>query len=248
MCRLFCWSAVEQVSPEDVLGTDSKLLADLSTLHKDGWGAAVCSGKEIAAVRGIETAIDSPDFQDFIKDKQAQHGLIHLRWATGQYAVCMENTHPFLVNNIAFIHNGGFENAEALVPLIAEDLIEKRQGTVDSELYFLYLLTLLRTMTLVDAYSKLIPKMEADHAYTSLNAMILTNEKLHVISAYSRDRRPAGVESDYYELSYQELADNFSAWSSGVRDNPGKVLPNNHVLTLDLKSRSIEISRIEVEG
>ncbi len=244
MCRLFSWSSGHELSLEQVLGEDIKLLTDLSTLHQDGWGGALNHSGRIDVVRDLSAAHESKAFTDLAHAGSATSGMVHLRWATSSYAVCLENTHPFADSQFAFEHNGGFNNADSLIPLIDEDLLDKRIGTVDSELYYLYLRTLLRTMDMVSAYRILIPFMEANTAYTSLNAMILTPTHLYVVAAYADARRPSDVEDDYYHLSYNNSGELFTAWSSGVRSIDGTQLPNNHILTLELSSNSLTIDAL----
>lgn len=248
MCRLFCWAAYEKVSPIEVLGTDSKLLSELSLTHKDGWGGAVCDEGVLKTIHGLEAAADSATYADFVSESKSASGMIHLRWATESYAVCLENTHPFIADGIAFEHNGGFQNVESIIELIDPEILSERQGTVDSEVYFLYLRTLLLTHDIQQAYEELIPVMEAHTKYTSLNAMILTPTKLHVIAAHNDDRRPKDVEADYYHLAFQLENGIFSAWSSGVREIAGQSLPNNHILTVDLVDLSLDLVPLNLKG
>lgn len=232
----------------EVLDRDSKHLHDLSLIHKDGWGGATCVDGVITAVHDTQSAADSNQYSDFIEESKSAAGMIHLRWATESYAVCLENTHPFVADGIAFEHNGGFQNADSIIPLIAPEILAKRQGTVDSEIYFLYLQTLLKTKNINQAYAELIPVMESQTKYTSLNAMILTPTKLYVVAAHNDDRRPEDVEEDYYHLAFESEGGVFSAWSSGVREKVGSRLPNNHILTVDLTDLSIDVSQIELKG
>ena len=244
MCRLFSWSSGHELSLEQVLGEDIKLLTDLSTLHQDGWGGALNHNGRIDVVRDVSAAHESSAFSDLVQTGIARSGMVHLRWATSSYAVCLENTHPFADSQFAFEHNGGFNNADALIPLIDEDLLAERIGTVDSELYYLYLRTLLRTMDMVSAYRTLIPFMEENTGYTSLNAMILTPTHLYVVAAYADARRPGDVDDDYYHLSYDNSGDLFTAWSSGVRSIDGTSLPNNHMLSLELATNTFTIDAL----
>ena len=174
--------------------------------------------------------------------------MIHLRWATEKYAVCLENTHPFVADGIAFEHNGGFQNVDSIVELIDPAILAERKGTVDSEVYFLYLRTLLKTKDIQAAYEELIPVMEKQTKYTSLNAMILTPTKLYVVAAHNDERRPEDVEEDYYHLAFAVEDEVFSAWSSGVREIAGQRLPNNHILTVDLADLSVDLSPLNLKG
>ena len=248
MCRLFGWATDHAISPIDVLGNDSKHLHDLSLIHKDGWSGATCNNGKIKAVHSTEVAADSDSYTDFIEDSNSSAGMIHLRWATEKYAVCLENTHPFVADGIAFEHNGGFQNVDSIVDLIDPTILAERKGTVDSEVYFLYLRTLLKSKSIHAAYEELIPVMEKQAKYTSLNAMILTPTKLYVVAAHNDERRPVDVEEDYYHLAFTVEDQVFSAWSSGVREIAGQRLPNNHILTVDLADLSVDLSPLNLKG
>ena len=244
MCRLFSWSSAEPLTLEQVLGSDLQLLTDLSSVHSDGWGGALRTGNDMVIVRDIEAANHSADYKEMVHERSAEHGIVHLRWATSNFSVCVENTHPFSSEDMAFIHNGGFESAESLVDLIDADLLAERAGTVDSELYFLYLRTLLRSKDMVSAYRELIPVMDEITPFTSLNSMILTPTHLYVVAAYEDARRPSDVDEDYYHLAYENDGDVFSAWSSGVRSIAGTRLPNNHIGIFAFASQTFSIESL----
>ena len=248
MCRLFCWAANQSVSPIEVLGSDSTTLHDLSLEHKDGWGAASCNSGVVKAVHDIKSAAESSSYINFVEDSKSTSGMIHLRWATGDYPVCLENTHPFVADGMAFEHNGAFQNVDSIIELIDPKILAGRQGTVDSEIYFFYLRTLLQTKDLKQAYEELITVMDKQTAYTSLNAMMLSSTKLYVISAHSPERRPKDLAENYYDLSFNLDDSVFSAWSRGVRASEGTKLPNNHILTVDLADLSLDVVALDLKG
>jgi predicted glutamine amidotransferase len=248
MCRLFSWASLQEITPLSVLGIDEKLLADLSTLHKDGWGAAVNIGGVVTGQQDTHPAFESDDYKRFLIDTKATSGIIHLRWATEKYAVCIENTHPFLGSSMAFEHNGGFGNPDALLPRIDSEILAERKGTVDSELYFLYLRTLLKSKNIYDAYAEIVPFMESHTSYSSLNAMILSSSILYVVAVHNDDRRPEDVDSDYYHLQYQVVDGIFSSWSTGIRSADGIRIPNNHILSVDLNNLNVHIQPINIKA
>ncbi|CAB4341603.1 unannotated protein [freshwater metagenome] len=246
MCRLFCWVSDSPMTTTQALGSDLGLLTDLSTIHKDGWGGAFLnSDGSISLERDTSAAHESELYQKVIDEFATSCGMIHLRWATSNYQVCVENTHPFVNSEIAFEHNGGFENAPALEGLIDADLLSSMEGQTDSEWYFLYLQTLLRKHDSVeDAYRELIPEMQKLCPYSSLNSMIVTPEYLYVVSAHNPERLPEGLEPDYYHLSWDQVSGVTSAWSSGVRARSGQPLANYHVLRVSNATQEHIISPI----
>lgn len=246
MCRLFCWVSSTPITTTQALGSDLPLLTDLSTIHKDGWGGAFLnSDGSVSLERDTAAAHESDLYKKVIDEFATTCAMIHLRWATSNYQVCVENTHPFVNNAIAFEHNGGFENAQALESRIDADLLASMEGQTDSEWYFLYLQTLLRKHeTVEDAYRELIPVMQELCPYSSLNSMIVTPEYLYVVSAHNPERLPAGMESDYYHLSWDQTSGVTSAWSSGVRSRAGQPLANYHVLRVSNSTQESTISQI----
>ena len=246
MCRLFSWVSDSPISTAQALGTDLPLLTDLSSIHKDGWGGAFLdSNGSITLEKDTAPANESDLYKKVIDEYLTSCGMVHLRWATGNYQVCVENTHPFVNQSMAFEHNGGFENATELEPLIDKDLLSSKQGETDSEWYFLYLQTLIGSEGSVEAaYRKLIPVMQELCPYSSLNSMIVTPDYLYVVSAHNPERLPNGMEHDYYHLSWDQVSGVTSAWSSGVRNRTGKPLANYHVLRVSNATQECTISPI----
>jgi predicted glutamine amidotransferase len=236
----------DPITTTQALGSDLVLLTDLSTIHKDGWGGAFLNSVgSISLERDTAPAHESDLYKQVIDEFSTTCGMIHLRWATGNYQVCVENTHPFMNGSMAFEHNGGFENATALEDLIDSDLIKSREGETDSEWYFLYLQTLIRSEGSIEAaYRKLIPVMQKLCPYSSLNSMIVTPEYLYVVSAHNPERLPEGLESDYYHLSWDQDSGFTTAWSSGVRARGGQPLVNYHVLRVSISTQECVISPI----
>ncbi|CAB4338441.1 MAG: hypothetical protein F2839_04020 [Actinobacteria bacterium] len=247
MCRLFGWVSDAPISVAQAIGTDLPLLSDLSAIHKDGWGGAFLGANGVIAMeKDTAAAFESDLYKKVIDSTDAPCGMIHLRWATGNYQVCVENTHPFMNGDMAFEHNGGFENASALADLIDPDLLAKREGETDSEWYFLYFQTLLRsTGSVAAAYRELIPVMNDLCPYTSLNSMIVTPDFFYVVSAHNPQRLPDGVEPDYYILSWDQSQGVTSAWSSGVRTREGNILENYHVLQINVATQEAVITPIQ---
>ncbi len=246
MCRLFSWVSDSPISTAQALGTDLPLLTDLSSIHKDGWGGAFLnSDQTISLEKDTAPAFESDLYKKVIDEFVTTCGMVHLRWATGNYQVCEENTHPFMNQSMAFEHNGGFENATELESLIDKDLLSSKQGETDSEWYFLYLQTLIRSEGSIEsAYRKLIPVMQELCPYSSLNSMIVTPDYLYVISAHNPERLPNGMEHDYYHLSWDQVSGVTSAWSSGVRNRTGKPLANYHVLRVSNATQEYTITPI----
>lgn len=248
MCRLLAWHSAEPVSIHQVLGVDSDSLSELSRLHKDGWGMGYGVDGSLVTVRDSGAAFDSVLFKEVSEDLCVCDAIIHLRWATEELTVCIENTHPFEKvgpgGEIAFCHNGGIARGEALRALIDEDLWLELEGDTDSEQYFAALITELRKTgnDFVQAYSNLLKNVD-DIRYSSLNALILTNDEVIIVAAHKAENRPDHVEEDYYELSWATENGITSAWSTGVRPSTtaSNHLPTNHMLKINRSTGQTEV-------
>ena len=248
MCRLLAWHSAEPVSVHQVLGLDSESLNELSHLHKDGWGMGYGVDGTLVTVRDAGTAYDSVLFKEVSDELCVCDAIVHLRWATEELTVCIENTHPFEKTGprgeIVFAHNGGIARGDALRALIDDDLWLELEGATDSEQYFAALITELRTTNndFVQAYSNLLKNVDGIR-YSSLNALILTDDEVMVVAAHKAENRPDGVEEDYYELSWTTENGITSAWSTGVRPSVTAAthLATNHMLKINRETGAAEV-------
>lgn len=245
MCRLFGWAATAPRSAEQLLGPDVLRLQELSQLHRDGWGAAWIGPTGVERYREENPAYESAVFVDAARDHFAEVGLVHLRWATGELAVCLENTHPFVRDEIAFIHNGSVPVGPELEAIVDPDLRHSAEGTTDSEQYFLAVLSAYRRLGSVpDAFAHVISAVDG-LAYPSLNAMWAQPGRLYVVSAHQNQHRAAALPDDYYTLFYRDVDGTTTAWSSEVtRSTDEKELPNYTVLAADAASGTHELIKL----
>lgn len=252
MCRLLAWHSHTPVTAEQVIAPDSSRLAELSRVHCDGWGFAdLTADGAIETAMGWEPAHESDLFAKVTGQVATSNGMVHLRWATGDLAVSLENTHPFTASGVpgevAFVHNGLLPQADELIDEIDSDLVAAFRGQTDSERYFGLFATELRRES-GDVVSSLrrTAKRLSDHAYTSLNAMILTPQTLAVVCLFKEENRPLDEDEDYFDLTWGERDGVISAWSTGVRtvDDSHHPLENGTVLLIDTRSGAHEIVSI----
>ncbi len=225
MCRLFAWHSNEPVSASAVLGSDFQAFTELSTVHRDGWGVAYTGGQKISAVRDTSPAYLSDLYSVIIRSTPLSDAIVHLRWATEDFSVCVPNTHPFIKKGpngeVAFCHNGGISKSAELISLIDSDLFAELEGETDSEQYCAALISQLRKSDgdFVSAYKKLVSDLE-QISYTSLNALILTAKELVIVCQHKPEKLSLELDSSYYNLYWQSAKGLTSAWSSGVRQKP----------------------------
>jgi predicted glutamine amidotransferase len=243
VCRLFGWAAQHQTSAGELLGPDVARLQALSEIHKDGWGGAWHGPSGLELYREDGPAYASAVFSETITDREGQTGLLHLRWATGTPR-CLENTHPFVRDGFAFIHNGSLPIGPQLESLIDPDVLSSVEGSTDSERYFLAVLTERRKGTSVpEAFRRVINSI-GDLPWPSLNAMWAEPDWLFAICAYQPEFRSADLDENYYRLQYVAARGVTMAWSRQVRSSDCEELPNRTILAARASTGEYELIRI----
>ena len=107
MCRLFALHAGPRDVPAEfwlLHAPDS--LASQSERNAEGFGIATLSSRDaMLLVRNPVKAGDDPMYRQVSQRTRASQLLAHLRYAsTGE--VSLANTHPFMIDNRVFAHNG----------------------------------------------------------------------------------------------------------------------------------------------
>lgn len=151
MCR---WAAYlgEEVFLEDIVTAPChSLIAQShcaqeakSPTNGDGFGLAWYGDRaEPGLYRDILPAWSDPNLKSLCRQIKSGLFLAHVRASTGG-ATSRSNCHPFISGRWSFMHNGqisGFEKIRRrLEASIGDDLYDQRQGTTDSELFFLLML------------------------------------------------------------------------------------------------------------
>jgi predicted glutamine amidotransferase len=244
MCRLFGWASPHEVSAVELLGEDMERLRDLSRLHQDGWGIATQSDSGVRIVREDIPAYESVTFTDHLEASVGQVGIVHLRWATGKLARCVENTHPFVRGHVAFMHNGSLPVGPELMKMIDDDLRESIEGTTDSEHYFMALLSARRKTQSVPEAIALVLDGLAGLPWPSLNMMWAEPDWLHVLCAHQPEFRAAELPDPYYHLQYGRSGESVIAWSSEVTERDGTPLSNRSVLSLQASTGHVEVTAL----
>jgi len=244
MCRLFGWASPHEVSAVELLGEDMERLRDLSRLHQDGWGIATQSDSGVRIVREDIPAYESVTFTDHLEASVGQVGIVHLRWATGKLARCVENTHPFVRGHVAFMHNGSLPVGPELMKMIDDDLRESIEGTTDSEHYFMALLSARRKTQSVPEAIALVLDGLAGLPWPSLNMMWAEPDWLHVLCAHQPEFRAAELPDPYYHLQYGRSGESVIAWSSEVTERDGTPLSNRSVLSVQASTGHVEVTAL----
>lgn len=138
MCRLMGAVAAEHTTVGDLLAGQIRPFLATAREHGDGWGlAALADDGSLQRIRGQGRADHSARLFRALASWRTTAAVLHLRMATPGMAVRAGNTHPFGAPHLAFAHNGAFEPANVLDPLIGPVLLAEAEGTTDSERFHL---------------------------------------------------------------------------------------------------------------
>lgn len=238
MCRLLAYRCAEPRSVADLLG-DERLerFVGLSRLHRDGWGMGWVSEEgELRVTRSTERAGEDAEFARLVHEPLGRIGFVHLRWATSGLAIQATNTHPFVADGWAFVHQGSIKPPEQLDSLLSPEWQKRRRGTTDSERYFFYLLqNLAEEAELTEAVSTATTLITEVCGPASLNAVLLSVDELVVVHGLD-DLEPPAEEllaalggdpasvppehlEDYFSLRYRYLDGDLAVISSGLAEN-----------------------------
>jgi predicted glutamine amidotransferase len=267
MCRLLGWVARPGRSLRDVLGEESfAAFAQLSRIHADGWGLAAAVGADVRVQKSTACAASDPEFLSVATDVVTEAAIAHLRWASPGLPVTDANSHPFLHDGAAFAHNGGIYPLDRVGELLSPASRARLRGTTDSEHFFLALLAETEAgVDLPTAVTRVARRLAADFRPSSLNAMLLTPDALHVINCHDPSVRPpapptgrtvdAVVEqveeaAPYYDIRYRRTDTSVVVASSGFAQPEGggwQLMAANSLLVVDRATLAIEEHPLGVE-
>jgi len=228
---------------EVAAGESLKEFIHLSTVHCDGWGIATLDEKSAVAhvSRAPELAESSSLFTKTLEETNSDGALLHLRWATAGIPVSENNTHPFAHNGFTFIHNGAINPPNALDSEISPKFKEFILGQSDSERYFYLLLTQIENLGLVEGVKSAVHKIRDNFDFSSINAMLMTDQFFITICEHDPSRKPAWGVEGYYELFYKPEQGQVLVASSGWDQAGWTNLPNHHMLVVDRASLKTQV-------
>lgn len=263
MCRLIGWVSARPQTLSELVGEDriEALVADVSRLHPDGWGAALSGGPDgqtLRIERSTEGALRDPGFVSITRDAPASAALLHLRRATAGYAVNPHNTHPFVGDGWAFAHNGTIPEADRIDALLGGQWRSRRAGTTDSERYFLCVLERIeKEGDLVNGIRAAVADIRQECGLGSMNAMLVGPESLVVVHARAGSRPPVEIlletvggdasllppehTDQYYDLRYLSSARSIVVSSTGMPDHSWTPLAEESVLVAERSTGTVSV-------
>jgi len=256
MCRLLGYCSRGSTSVASLL-TEEGLhdFTALSAFHADGWGMAWYNTGEPQVRKSTRRAVEEPEYGLLAHRALGDLGLVHLRWATPGLGIGHHNSHPFRYGPYALAHNGAIHPQDGLGEMLPAEWERRRAGTTDSERYLLHLMWRLeaRRGDMVAAVADTVASIAGRYAVNSLNAVLLSPERMYVISWHDPARIPAdelrrrglgGTPEDiagYFYIAYRATENAVVAASSGWPQPGWTMLPNESVLAVDRASLTTSV-------
>ncbi len=213
MCRFLAVISTGQFDVEPYLRElENQAKNGKKNPHGDGWGLWMKSSAGYVHYRETK-----PIWERDTKFGKAQILLSHARKKGEKGArISIVNTHPFVKNNSAFMHNG--------IIYMKEEKTRNVQGETDSEMFF----HLLIEKGIRDA----VRYVDGKYMFTSLNSVFFHDAKMYVIK-YVRDNE------DYHSVYLRRESNKLIISTEGI----GKPLPNGTVAEIseDLEIRYWDI-------
>jgi len=261
MCRLLGYCSLRS-APVASLLTEEGLLGftALSAFHSDGWGMAWYNTDGPHVEKSARRAEDEPDYGRLTHRPLGDIGLVHLRWATPGLGTGYHNSHPFRYGPYTLAHNGAIHPQDRLGEMLPAEWERRLTGTTDSERYLLHIMWRLerRGGDVVAAIADTVASIGDRYAVNSLNAILLSPDKMYAISWHDparipetelRQRGMAGTPEEiagYFHLAYRMTADAVVVASSGWPQPGWSVLPNPSVLAVD--PATLEMSVLSLDS
>lgn len=245
MCRLLGYVTRAPLSVRALLGAGFGSFIELSCgAHGDGWGMAWLEGKELCLAKEAIAAHASSRFESLSSTQTSDAGLVHLRWATLDLGVNLENTHPFCSEGVAFAHNGSVSPPRGLEAYVSQEEISQLEGTTDSERLFRAVMSSARDLGVKQALASTILTIASEMSFTSLNSVLLTPESLHVACLYAPDTITGDLEPDYYTMRYLATDDAIVVASSGWDQAGWAELGNGKMLSINRVTLEYSVEEI----
>lgn len=272
MCRLLGYATAGfNLSLNAVLGQGNvEDFRELSEIHNDGWGVAQLADPTSAPyVRdgGAPTpetgtkiykstiAARADSTFEALASEPARGAIWHLRLASSNLPLIMENQHPFYANGLSFIHNGDISDANGRNIVtnrsypVDHSVFLSTGGRSDSAIFFEVILEYVGFgFPLDEAVAQAVRELRQAYPKSSYNCMIQSEDQLIALCAAGREKTsPRIVEiydeygrgkqaADYRVMRYRALNDENGdpagvvVSSSGYEQEGWDVLENDQMI------------------
>ena len=194
-------------------------------LNGDGFGIAWYDKRaEPGLYKDVHPAWSDVNLRSFANQVQSHLFLAHVRASTGT-AISRNNSHPFVVDNWSFMHNGlvgGFEKVRKKADMLIPDALYKhRKGATDSEAFFLNALgqgleydpkrAIAETVKVFEQLSPITPHLRLSIAFSD-------GKKLYAVR-YASDRWAPSIyyrrykQNDSRAIASEPFDENHNGWT-----------------------------------
>ena len=241
MCRLLGYATDgRNISLKQAIGPRQvEQFRRLSRIHNDGWGASLlaqATSKPFVSDGGAPTAPDNAKLyrstQQALRDplfeglasQPSRGALFHLRLASSNLPLIMENQQPFYAEGLSFIHNGDISDDDG-VNLVPNPMYENsgitgnQVGRSDSAIFFAIILRRVNEgRGLPQAVADAVDELRRTYPKSSYNCMVLGGDQLVCLRASGRVATSPRIVEVYARYGERELARNYrSMWYTVLR-------------------------------
>ena len=211
MCRLLGFAAAgSNTSLNGVLGMQVvRDFRNLSEIHNDGWGSALVTVPSespylrdggaptpetgTAIYKNTIAARHDPIF-DELANTPARGGLWHLRLASSNLPLILENQQPFYANGLSFIHNGDISDDQGRNIItnrafpVDPNIVQSTGGRSDSAIFFAVILQYIGFgFALDEAVAQAVRELRKSYPKSSYNCMIQSQDQFIALCAAGRE-------------------------------------------------------------
>ncbi|TPF93968.1 class II glutamine amidotransferase [Bifidobacterium sp. UTBIF-78] len=286
MCRLLGYATAGfNVSLNAILGSENTAdFQELSEIHNDGWGVAqLADPAEAPYIRDggaptpetgtkiykstVAARFDSTF--ETLANEPARGALWHLRLASSNLPLIMENQQPFYANGLSFIHNGDISDANGRNIVtnrsypVDHSILLSTGGRSDSAIFFAVILEYIGFgFPLDEAVAQAVRELRQAYPKSSYNCMIQSEDQLVALCAAGREKTsPRIVEiydeygrgeqaADYRVMRYRALEDENGdpagvvVSSSGYDQSDWDVLENDQMIVASNRNGTFRLRSI----
>ena len=286
MCRLLGYATAGfNVSLNAILGSENTAnFRELSEIHNDGWGVAqladpaeapyILDGGAPTPETGTKiykstVAARFDSTFEALANEPARGALWHLRLASSNLPLIMENQQPFYANGLSFIHNGDISDANGRNIVtnrsypVDHSILLSTGGRSDSAIFFAVILEYIGFgFPLDEAVAQAVRELRQAYPKSSYNCMIQSEDQLVALCAAGREKTsPRIVEiydeygrgeqaADYRVMRYRALEDENGdpagvvVSSSGYDQSDWDVLENDQMIVASNRNGTFRLRSI----
>lgn len=225
----------------------NKLNADLNA---DGFGIGWFNNldKKFYKYKNIQPIWNDENLNSLANNIKSNIVLTHIRANLfGLFApVSLSNTHPFIIDDFIWMHNGCIINfldkKEEIINLINTNLIKKIKGSTDSEYCFaLFLSFYYKLNNPILAFKKIFSLFKKLNLSSYLNFVVVSNEFFIVT------RVGINNDKDLLSLYYNNKLKIISSEPLEKDNIDWKIVPENNIIFYDQKTKEQSFHHIDFD-